>query len=205
MAVPSSLLFVTHRRCPYAQKTWITLNVSGAPYEMVEISLYGPGGKPDWFLALNPKGEVPVLRTPEGQPVPGSEATLDFVVTDLVPHSPLALATAAAAPGVREWRDNLIPAFAERARGPIRENDKEALAGLVADLEQSPSFVGPYLCGHAWTLADCSALPFLERVDARFDLASLGAPRLAEWRRLCKRSEAYSRTVQAGDEWWWWW
>ena len=28
---------------------------------MEEVSLYGAGGKPDWFMKLNPKGEVPVL------------------------------------------------------------------------------------------------------------------------------------------------
>jgi glutathione S-transferase len=31
------------------------------PYHLEEVSLYGPGGKPDWFWDLNPKGEVPIL------------------------------------------------------------------------------------------------------------------------------------------------
>jgi glutathione S-transferase len=31
-------------------------------FNLTEISLYGAGGKPDWFLSMNPKGMVPVLR-----------------------------------------------------------------------------------------------------------------------------------------------
>ncbi len=34
-------------------------------YALTEISLYGSGGKPDWFLKMNPKGLVPVLRHKE--------------------------------------------------------------------------------------------------------------------------------------------
>jgi hypothetical protein len=45
---PSSTRFVTNKMCPYAQKVWIALEVVKAPYDMEEISLYGPDGKPDW-------------------------------------------------------------------------------------------------------------------------------------------------------------
>jgi len=48
----------TPRKCPFAQKAWVALETSGCEYEMKEISLYGSGGKPDWFWKLNPRGTV---------------------------------------------------------------------------------------------------------------------------------------------------
>lgn len=46
--------------CPYAQRTRILLEFKGLPYQMVEIDLTKP--RPDWFLALNPTGKVPVIE-----------------------------------------------------------------------------------------------------------------------------------------------
>eukprot|EP00588_Corethron_pennatum_P029378 CAMPEP_0194333540 /NCGR_PEP_ID=MMETSP0171-20130528/63040_1 /TAXON_ID=218684 /ORGANISM="Corethron pennatum, Strain L29A3" /LENGTH=188 /DNA_ID=CAMNT_0039095813 /DNA_START=130 /DNA_END=691 /DNA_ORIENTATION=- len=64
--------------CPYAQKAWIALELSGCDYELEEISLYGPNGKPDSFLQLNPAGTVPVLVCGEDV-VTDSEDILDYV------------------------------------------------------------------------------------------------------------------------------
>src|SRR6056300_1468740 len=47
-----STQFITNKMCPYAQKALIALESSGTPFEIREVSLYGPGGKPDWFWAL---------------------------------------------------------------------------------------------------------------------------------------------------------
>ena len=54
--------FYTNSKCPYAQRVWIALEEKGVKYTAVEIALYGSGGKPGWFMRLNPKGEVPVLK-----------------------------------------------------------------------------------------------------------------------------------------------
>jgi len=58
--------FVTNKQCPFAQKAWIALEASGCPYEMREVSLYGSGGKPDWFWKLNPQGTVPIVAVKGG-------------------------------------------------------------------------------------------------------------------------------------------
>ena len=65
---PHIYKFITNRMCPYAQKVWMALEVLEIPYTMVEIPLYGPNGKPDWFLQYNPKGTVPVLVIITSQP-----------------------------------------------------------------------------------------------------------------------------------------
>ena len=36
-------------------------------------------GKPDWFIDLNPKGEVPVIVV-DGEPIVGSEETIDYLM-----------------------------------------------------------------------------------------------------------------------------
>ena len=42
---PTTTRFITNKMCPFAQKAYIALEVANAPYEMEEISLYGPNGK----------------------------------------------------------------------------------------------------------------------------------------------------------------
>ena len=62
----NEMTLYTHKMCPFAQKAWIALEekkaTHGLEFKLEEIGLYGSGGKPDWFLKLNPKGEVPVLK-----------------------------------------------------------------------------------------------------------------------------------------------
>jgi glutathione S-transferase len=46
----------TNKMCPFAQKAWIALEekkaAHGVPFKAEEISLYGAGGKPGWFLKV---------------------------------------------------------------------------------------------------------------------------------------------------------
>lgn len=56
----ASVEFFTHRWCPFAHRVWLCLEELQVPYREIQIDLYG--GKPKWFLELNPKGLVPVLR-----------------------------------------------------------------------------------------------------------------------------------------------
>ena len=71
--------FVTNKMCPYAQKVWIALEVFDVPYSLTEVSLYGPNGKPSWFLKLNPRGTVPVLLNKDsGEVYPDSDLILNY-------------------------------------------------------------------------------------------------------------------------------
>ena len=46
--------------CPFAQRTRILLTLKGAKFELTEIDITKP--RPDWFLKLNPLGQVPVIE-----------------------------------------------------------------------------------------------------------------------------------------------
>lgn len=46
--------------CPFAQRTRMLLLLKQIPFDVVEIDISKP--RPDWFLAINPKGQVPVIE-----------------------------------------------------------------------------------------------------------------------------------------------
>jgi glutathionyl-hydroquinone reductase len=54
----------TYRRCPYAIRSRLALYQAGIDYESIEISLKN---KPGDFLALSPKGTVPLLVQSDGK------------------------------------------------------------------------------------------------------------------------------------------
>ena len=45
--------------CPFAQRTRIHLDLLGLPHRLENLDICAP--RPDWFLALNPAGQVPVI------------------------------------------------------------------------------------------------------------------------------------------------
>lgn len=46
--------------CPFAQRTRMVLALKDVPFRLTEIDITKP--RPDWFLAMNPLGQVPVIR-----------------------------------------------------------------------------------------------------------------------------------------------
>ena len=56
----ATIEFFTHKWCPFAHRVWLCLEELQIPHQLIEIDLYG--GKPQWFLDLNPRGLVPVIR-----------------------------------------------------------------------------------------------------------------------------------------------
>ncbi|KAL3450193.1 thioredoxin-like protein [Aspergillus insuetus] len=58
MASPRIILY-TNPHCPWAQRAHIALKELGLPYEEVFIDVEKP--REEWYLAINPKGQVPTL------------------------------------------------------------------------------------------------------------------------------------------------
>jgi len=59
------LQLVSHPFCPYVHRAAIMLREKNVPFERTYIDLKN---KPDWFLAISPRGKVPVLVA-DGCPV----------------------------------------------------------------------------------------------------------------------------------------
>ena len=83
-------------------------------YETVNINLQN---KPDWFLALNPLGQVPVLQL-DDQVVPESTATCDWL-DDVYPETRLQPSD----PYRRAW-DRVLLEYLSKVRSYRMEQNK---------------------------------------------------------------------------------
>jgi glutathione S-transferase len=72
----------TYRRCPYAIRSRLALYQAKIPYEPIEISLKHKSSE---FLALSPKGTVPVLVDIDGAVI---EESLEIMLWALNQHDP---------------------------------------------------------------------------------------------------------------------
>ncbi|MEM7753505.1 MAG: glutathione S-transferase family protein [Pseudomonadota bacterium] len=148
--------------------------------------------KPD-YLALNPKGRVPTLITPEG-PLTETGAILEYIgdtaVPKLVPADPLQRAR------MREVMYYLGTTMhvnhAHKMRGPRWANEQssfddmrakvpETMAASCAYLE--PQITGPYLFGAEPTLSDCYLYAISTWLEG--DGVDVTAyPKLLAWRQV---------------------
>ena len=69
------LELVSHTLCPYVHRAAAMMHEKGAPFERRYIDLRA---KPDWFLAISPRGKVPVLLV-DGQALFESQAIIEFL------------------------------------------------------------------------------------------------------------------------------
>lgn len=86
------LELVSHALCPFVHRACIMLREKGVDYSRRDVDL---DDKPAWFLALSPRGKVPVLVA-DGTPLFESAAIVEFLDEThpprLIPEDPLARA-----------------------------------------------------------------------------------------------------------------
>ena len=78
----SAPILYSFRRCPYAIRARLALQVSGVPHQIREVSLKS---KPLQMLAASPKGTVPVLVLPSGNAI---DESLDIMRWALAQNDP---------------------------------------------------------------------------------------------------------------------
>ncbi|XP_057705094.1 glutathione S-transferase omega-1-like isoform X2 [Corythoichthys intestinalis] len=64
------------RFCPFAQRTRLVLNAKGIKHDIINIDLTD---KPEWFVAKNPFGQVPILETSAGEVIYESPITCEYL------------------------------------------------------------------------------------------------------------------------------
>ncbi len=142
----------------------VALNEAGIHWEPVRVDFAsGQQTTPD-YLAINPKGRVPVLMTPEG-PLTEAGAILEYLgetaMPGYVPTDPLARAR------MREVMFYLASTMhvnhAHKLRGYRWANEEASLADMTAKVPEtmaaSAAYIegvisGPFLFGDDLTLAD---------------------------------------------------
>ena len=205
-----TITLYTHTMCPFAQKAWLALNFAKAPYEMEQIDLYG--GKPSWFLEMNPKGLVPVLKV-SNEVITESEDILTFLGSDRFTFSNI-LQNPVNPSDVLYWReaiDSKLKVVGKKAvlsRSGLGKGSE--LGKILEELEQK--YISCYnsknsenfLAGKYPSLADCAAFPFLHRLSVEYkDGKDIYPHLMGDWLHLMESKEEVRSTIQ--KSWWWWW
>ncbi|PXW89675.1 glutathione S-transferase [Nitrosomonas sp. Nm84] len=160
-------LLYSFRRCPFAIRARLAIQVSGVAVDTQEVSLRA---KPKEMLACSPKGTVPVLKFADGHVL---EQSLDIMHWALAQNDP------------EHWLDNDQTVTAEMM-SLIQHNDesfkpkldlykyavrypqhsefyyREQAEPFLAELESRLSNDG-YLLAGRYTLADMAIFPFIRQ------------------------------------------
>ncbi|GIL01140.1 MAG: glutathione S-transferase [Alphaproteobacteria bacterium] len=184
--MPNKLTLVSFDLCPYVQRAAIVLAEKGVPFDRVDIDL---DNKPDWFLAISPRGRVPLLRV-GADVLFESAAIVEYLDETLAPrlHPDDAVARARH----RAWMD-----FGSAILADIwtveTSADRRAFAGAQASLKEKFARVeaelgkGPWFAGAAFGLVDAVFAPvfrYFDTFDRIVDLGILdGLPKVGRWRQ----------------------
>ncbi|EKX51127.1 hypothetical protein GUITHDRAFT_161619 [Guillardia theta CCMP2712] len=200
-ATMSDVTLYTNKMCPFAQKAWIALEEKKVKYDLVEISLYGSGGKPRWFLDMNPKGQVPVLKHGD-KVVVESDEILKYIDQHMGSTGDL---TKGHESDVAAWMKFLGSEVLPSGKALINGyGSKTSLNEALRRMEER--IQGPFIFGGDFTLADIASAPFFQRMmteQARLGLNRQEYPKIFAWYEAIKAKPSFSNTVV--KSWWWWW
>lgn len=173
------------RRCPYAIRARLALEVAGVALELREVLLKD---KPAALRAVSPKATVPVLVLPDGRVLDESLDIMRWALGRQDPEGWLAQGDTALGQRLIAVNDGPFKAALDAYKYPERhpqatqhEHRGRAVALQIAALEallaDRPCLVGP-----APALADMAVMPFV-RQFAQIDAAWFAAdhPRLQTW------------------------
>ena len=192
------LELVSHPLCPFVQRSAVLLREKGVPFEFRMIDLKR---KPDWFLAISPRGKVPVLVA-DGQAIFESAVINEYIdethPPPLMPSSPLERAR------VRGWVEVSSDLFAQMYRllnGPTEHDwieGKEKCDEIFARLENE--LTGDWFGGDTFGLVDVAFAPALHRfaIVERATGTELiaGYPKVDDWaRRVAARASVKASVV----------
>jgi glutathione S-transferase len=193
----STIELVSHPLCPYVHRAAALLTEKRVPFSARQIDLKA---KPDWFLALSPRGKVPVLLV-DGAEIFESLVILEYLDEAFPPRTlpadPLARAR------LRMWNvltDDLMTGHYQIAVADSRDARAAAVTRAREALGRFERVVrGPWFAGDELTLVDFAAGPALlrfERLDRWLGLDVLrDLPRVAAWTRNVVTRPAFTSTL----------
>lgn len=195
-------LLYTFRRCPYAIRARLAIQVSGITVDMHEVDLRH---KPPALLACSPKGTVPVLQRQDGSVI---EESLDIMRWALDQHDPQGwLQPCQQQPetshALLTENDGAFKQMLDRYKYPERHSEypqqhyraqaEQFLHTLNVRLTQHP-----YLLGAHPSLVDAAIVPFI-RQCARIDQGWFDAapyPALIRWLNDWLASDLFKIVMQ---------
>jgi len=197
-----SLILYSFRRCPYAMRARLALDVSGQVWELREVSLRN---KPPEMLRLSAKGTVPVLVLPDGSVI---DESLDIMLWALSRNDPehWLAPESDSLHGMRELIDRFDSHFKQhldRYKYPSRFAGADPLVDRAEAAQDLALLEGrlmrtTYLAGGHVSLADMAIVPFVRQfanVDPDW-FAGQSSHTLQLWLRTLVESARFERIVQ---------
>ena len=204
MALP---ILYSFRRCPYAMRARMAVQISGHAVELREIRLRE---KPQELVAASPKGTVPVLIDAKGRVI---DESLDIMLWALQQNDPegwLSNSTATAIE-IIDWIarcDGEFKPRLDRYKYPQRFAESEPLTErqhgmlFLQSLEQQLQRCA-WLFGNRATIADFAILPFVRQfgmVDPAW-FVTCGLPRVRDWLARWIASALFERIMIRVEPW----
>ena len=167
MAALARPILYSFRRCPYAIRARLAMQVAGSECELREVVLRD---KAPEMLAASPKGTVPVLIQPDGVIL---EESLDIMLWALGTNDPqnwlqpevggIGDTLALIEQTERDFKFHLDRyKYATRYPGADPVEHRSAASEFLVALDSRLS-VGPWLCGPRISLADVAIAPFVRQ------------------------------------------
>lgn len=200
-------VFYSFRRCPYAMRARLALDVSAQRCELREVFLKS---KPEAMLRASPKGTVPVLVDIDGAVI---DESLDIMLWALHRADPEAWlapnedSRAGMLALIRHFDDH-FKNHLDRYKYPNRFDGADAnvsRAAASADLQMLEQRLAEtnFLFGERATLADMAIVPFVRQfanVDAAW-FAEQRWPGVRRWLDAFVSSERFDRIMRPVDAW----
>ncbi len=196
---------------PYAWKVWLALEHKGLPHELHVLSFDRGDTQTPEFLAINPRGKIPVL-VHDGLAIAESNAIVEYL-EERFPERPLLPRDPAARALVRQLSAEadgyLAPVqrrlFQETLYCKEEQRDATRIAdaqtAVLAELGRWESRLGGDWLAAELSLADFAAYPHIRamgRVDDRLPAHGIGAripPKVAAWMKRVEALPYYEKTI----------
>ena len=196
----TALTLVSHHLCPYVQRAVISLTEKNVLFERVYVDL---ANKPDWFLAISPRGKTPVLKVGD-RAIFESAVILEYLEetqpTPLHPADPLARAEHRA---WIEFGSSVLNDIWGLYVGPDADAFDAKIRALSAKFDQIERRLseGPYFGGARFSLIDAVFGPVFRYFDVfdrigEFNVLS-GKPKVAVWRHALASRPSVREAVGA--------
>lgn len=199
------LRLISHKLCPYVQRSIIVATEKNVSFERVDIDL---SSKPAWFLAMSPTGKTPLLEvtTAEGRVAIVFESAVIAEYLDEISGAPLLPRDALYRARHRSWVEfasltlNSIGKFYAALDRSSFEEARSELLGRLRQIEEE--IEGPWFGGSRFGLVDAAfgpALRYLEvfRAYGAEDLLT-GLPKTAAWSRRLLERRSVRAAVSSG-------
>jgi glutathione S-transferase len=172
------------------QKPKWTADLLGIPYDWVEVDILKGGTQTEDFLAVNPVGQVPVARWPDGRTLPQSNAIMLYLAeeagSDLVPEDSFKRAKMMSWLFWEQYSHETAIAVRRFHKHYLKKSDDEIDPHLMGKgrralgvMEMQLTFTD-WIVGDQMTLADIALVAYTRLAhEGGFDLAEF--PAVERW------------------------